>query len=427
MTRAIVKSVRGTSFILLALASVGCAATTEEDSTASTQSAVTAADPVPCAAWADTVVANTSSVSIGASTLIDSYRSSQGAYGGSNVGSAAIVQAGTTISNNGGVIKGTQKPHAPAGFAVVPVPAGAKNLPLGASSPGSLNISSAAQSVTLAPGNYVAANVNVSAPGSITVSPPGQVRIWVTNSLNLGGNVNLNGVPKNLAFLVTGTGWVNLNSGGAFYGLVYAPKSGVAVNEPVFGTVIGSSVTLNSGGAVHFDDSSSCSSTTTQLDQSFTSPDGLSDGLYGKPVLMGQSYTAGISGTLQGVSLDVTALDVTQVARIQIEAIGSNGLPTNVVLGSARAAKGGDLTLNTVIPFSTPIPQVAGQKYAIIVDYPEAAPFVDGIQNTASWNGANGNAYPAGTLLSSFDNGANWKSYETDGFDVHFQTYVTPN
>src|SRR6188768_1726124 len=314
MTRSFVTSVRGTSFILIALASVACAPTEEEGSAAATQAAVIAADPVPCAAWADTVVANTSSVSIGAATRVDSYRSSQGAYGGSNVGSAAIIQAATTITNNGGVIRGTQKPRSPAGFAVVPVPAGATNLPLGASSPGSLNISSAAQSITLAPGNYVATNVNVSAPGSITVSPPGPVRIWVTGSLNLGGNVNLNGVPKNLAFLSTGSGWVNLNSGGAFYGLIYAPKSGVAVNEPVFGTVIGSSVTLNSGGAVHFDDSSSCTATNPpQLDQSFTNPGGLDDGLYGKPVLMGQSYTAGISGNLQGVSLDVTARDVNLV------------------------------------------------------------------------------------------------------------------
>ncbi|HSY39141.1 MAG TPA: hypothetical protein VLA79_06415, partial [Polyangia bacterium] len=162
-----------------------------------------ATDPVPCSAWADTVVGNTANVVVGAGTLVDSYQSSLGAYGGSNVGSAAIVQAATTITNNGGVIHGTLKQHAPAGFAVVPVPAGAKNLPLGSSTPGTLSIGTAAQSITLAPGNYVAANVNVSAPGAINVSPAGEVRIWVTGSLNLGGNLNLKGVPKNLAFLVT--------------------------------------------------------------------------------------------------------------------------------------------------------------------------------------------------------------------------------
>ncbi|HXT97981.1 MAG TPA: hypothetical protein VN853_16900 [Polyangia bacterium] len=384
------------------------------------------ADPVPCAAWADAVVANTGNVLVGASTLVDSYQSSLGAYGGTNVGSAAVVQAATTISNNGGVIHGTLRQHAPAGLAVVPVPAGAKNLPLGARTPGALSIGSAAQSITLAPGNYVAANVNVSAPGAINVSPAGQVRIWVTGSLNLGGNLNLRGIPKNLAFLVTSAGFVNVNSGGAFFGLVYAPTSALVVSGPVFGTVVGSSVTLNSGAAVHFDQSSVCVSNTAELDQSFITGNDLSDGLYGKPALMAQSYTAGISGTLQGVAIDVSAIDVTQIARIQIEAL-AGGIPSNVVLGSARAARGGDLSINTVIPLGGSIPQVAGQQYAILVDYPDAPPFVNGIENTASWNGSDGDLYPAGTMFTTFDGGTTWQSFASEGFDLHFRTFVIPN
>jgi hypothetical protein len=410
------------------LVGINCSSDVDEDSSTTIQSAVTAAtaDPVPCSAWADTVVGNTGSVIIGGHTLVDSYQSSLGAYGGANVGSAAVVQAATTITNNGGVIHGTQKQHAPAGFAVVPVASGAKNLPLGARSPGSLNINSAAQSITLAPGNYVAANITVSAPGAINVSPAGEVRIWVTGSLNLGGNLNLRGVPKNLAFLVTSSGSVNINGGGALYGLVYAPTSGMLVNSPVFGTVIGRSVTLNSGAAVHFDQSSACASTTAELDQSFITGNDLSAGLYGKPVFEAQSYTAGISGTLQGVAIDVSAIDVTQVARIQIEAI-VGGVPSNVVLGQARAASGGDLAISTVIPFSTSIRQVAGQQYAILVDYPDAPPFVNGIENTASWNGSDGNLYSAGTMFSTFDGGTTWQSFESDGFDLHFQTFVIPN
>jgi hypothetical protein len=420
---------RTVSIVFLALASVRCAPTGDEGAVSTTQSAVSSADPVPCAAWSDTVVANTGSVSLGAGTLVDSYQSSLGAYGGTNVGSAAVVQAATTIANNGGVIHGTQKQHAPAGFAVVPVAAGARNLPLGASAPGTLSIGSAGQSITLAPGNYVAANINVTAPGAINVSPAGQVRIWVTGSLNLGGNLNPRGVPKNLAFLVTSAGFVNINSGGALFGMVYAPTSGILVNGPVFGTVIGSSVTLNSGAAVHFDQSSAActGSQTPQLDQSFTvGNNDLSDGLYGRPVFMAQSYTAGITGTLQGVAIDVSAIDVTQVARIQIEAI-VGGIPSNVVLGTARAASGGDLSINTVIPISGSVAQVAGQQYAILVDYPDAPPFFNGIENTASWNGADGNGYPAGTEFTTFDNGVTWTSGASEGFDLHFQTFVIPN
>jgi hypothetical protein len=428
MTRSLVTRVASVSAGLLALVGMSCSTTTEEDSVDTVQSALSnaATDPVPCAAWADAVVGNTSNVVVGAGTLVDSYQSSLGAYGGSNVGSAAIVQAATTITNNGGVIHGTLKQNAPAGLAVVPVPSGATNLPLGSRTPGTLSIGNAAQSITLAPGNYVAANVNVSAPGAINVSPAGEVRIWVTGSLNLGGNLNLNGVPKNLAFLVTSSGFVNINTG-ALFGLVYAPTSGMFVGSPVFGTVIGKSVTLNSGSAVHFDQSSVCgASNPAKLDQSFTSGDDLSDGLYGKPALMAQSYTAGISGTLQGVAIDVTAIDTSQVARIQIEAI-TNGLPSNVVLGQARAASGGDLAISTVIPFTTTIAQVAGQKYAILVDYPDAPPFVNGIENTASWNGSDGNLYPGGTLFTTFNNGTTWQSFESEGVDLHFQTFVIPN
>jgi hypothetical protein len=428
MRKSLVASVGTVSVMLLALTGVGCSTDVEGDATTSIESALSSApaDPVPCAAWADAVVANTGNVLVGASTLVDSYQSSLGAYGGTNVGSAAVVQAATTISNNGGVIHGTLRQHAPAGLAVVPVPAGAKNLPLGARTPGALSIGSAAQSITLAPGNYVAANVNVSAPGAINVSPAGQVRIWVTGSLNLGGNLNLRGIPKNLAFLVTSAGFVNVNSGGAFFGLVYAPTSALVVSGPVFGTVVGSSVTLNSGAAVHFDQSSVCVSNTAELDQSFITGNDLSDGLYGKPALMAQSYTAGISGTLQGVAIDVSAIDVTQIARIQIEAL-AGGIPSNVVLGSARAARGGDLSINTVIPLGGSIPQVAGQQYAILVDYPDAPPFVNGIENTASWNGSDGDLYPAGTMFTTFDGGTTWQSFASEGFDLHFQTFVIPN
>jgi hypothetical protein len=155
---------------------------------------------VPCAALADAVISTTGAIELNAATLVDSYRSSQGAYGGSNVGSSAIVQAGTAIVNNGGVVDGTEIQNTPSGLSIMPVPAGAVNLPIGSISPGNLNINGASDSITLAPGAYVAADINVSYPGSITISPPGPVSIWVTGSLNLGGNENPNGVPAILPF-----------------------------------------------------------------------------------------------------------------------------------------------------------------------------------------------------------------------------------
>jgi hypothetical protein len=426
MANAKVTNFRRISVIMIAAAGLSCALPDNPESIETISAALTAADPVPCSARAATVIANTANVVLGGGTLVDSYQSSLGAYGGSNVGSAAVVQAATTISNNGGIVRGTLRPNTPAGLAVVPVAPGARNLPLGSSTPGSLNINTAAQSITLAPGNYVAANINVNAPGAIRISPAGEVRIWVTGSLTLGGNLNANGIPRNLAILVTSSGFVNINGGGAFFGVLYAPASAVNANGPVFGTIVGRSVTLNSGSAVHFDQSSTCAPPpAARLDQSFTTPSDLSAGLYGLPVFEAQSYTAGISGTLQGVAINVIAVNPTLRARIQIET-ASGGVPTNVVLGTARANPG-NLSINTVIPFSTPIPQVAGQQYAIVVDYPEAPPFEDGIIEAADWIGATGNAYAAGTLSSSFDGGATWQSFAAEGFDCHFQTFVIPN
>jgi hypothetical protein len=217
-----------------------------------------AADAVPCSARSYAVVANTADIVVNSSSLVDSYQSSLGAYGPGNVGSNAIVKAAASIANNGGIVEGGTTQNSFSGFAIVPVAARATNLPLGSASPGSLNINEPSDDITLAPGDYVAANINVQFPAAINISPPGHVRIWVTGNLNLGGNENVNGVPNNLAFLVTSSGWVNVNGGGALYGLIYAPTSVVNLHSPVFGSVIGSSVTLNSGAALHFDQSTVC-------------------------------------------------------------------------------------------------------------------------------------------------------------------------
>jgi hypothetical protein len=235
-----------------------CVAQTSSEPTEQSTSELTSPPGVPCAARANAVIANTGQIFSNSGSLVDSYQSSLGRYGGTNVGSSAAVQAAEAIVHNGGVIHGTQTPDVAADLAVVPVPSGATNLPLGSRTPGSVDITTAAQSITLAPGSYVVANLTVGSPGAITISPAGPVLIWVTGSLNLGGNENLNGVPENLEFLVTSSGNVNVNVNGELFGFVYAPTSTVSVESSVFGGVVGSTVNLNAGGSVHFDQSSVC-------------------------------------------------------------------------------------------------------------------------------------------------------------------------
>jgi hypothetical protein len=205
-------------------------------------SAISAPPGIPCAARADAVIASTGEVFSNSGSLVDSYQSSLGLYGGPNIGSNGNVQAAGAIVHNGGVIDGTQTPDVAAGLAIVPVPSGATNLPLGSKTPGNLNIATASESITLEPGNYVVANLTVGSPGKITIPPTGPVLIWVTGTLNLGGDENLDGIPENLEFLVTSSGTDNVNVNGELFGFVYAPTSVVNLDSNVFGGVVGTTV-----------------------------------------------------------------------------------------------------------------------------------------------------------------------------------------
>ena len=221
----------------------------------STSLAITQA-PVPCAAKAGAITAVTGNVTVNGG-VVDSFQSSLGGYGGSNIGSNGNVVAKQSILvQNNAIIRGTRTPNTASSMPLLSVPAGATKLPLGASQPGSVNLNSG--SLTLAPGNYVVRDLNVNAPASLLVSGGGPVTIYVTNSLNLGGNLNPNGLPSALTIVMTGTGSVAFNSSGRLNGNIYAPASTVTLNSPVFGYVVGGSVTLNTGSSLHYDALEAC-------------------------------------------------------------------------------------------------------------------------------------------------------------------------
>ena len=240
----------------LAMFVVACGGPEAESFDTTAQALSNTVSLAPCAAPGNAINAGTGNVTLGAGTLVDSYSSILGPYGGANVGYSGTVQAAQAIVYNGGVLNGAGVTWWPPNLSVIPVPSGATNLPLGTAHPGNLILNSG--KLTLAPGNYVASSISINGPGTLTVSPTGPVKIWVTGNLNLGGTENGNGIPSNLTFIVTGSNPVNVNRGGSLYGAIFAPASQVNVNSTVYGSITGSSVTLNSGAAVHYDQNSSC-------------------------------------------------------------------------------------------------------------------------------------------------------------------------
>jgi chitodextrinase len=158
------------------------------------------------------------------------------------------------------------------------------------------------------------------------------------------------------------------------------------------------------------------------LDQSFTTPTNLGSNINEGFRFIAQTYTAGANGVLRGVAIEVFSnSSFTLHVAVRDTTAGS---PNDVILADTRLAAGG-ATLNDVIALPVAVQQVAGHRYAIVVDYPDAPPPGPN-QLQGNWLGATGNVYPRGGNMASND-GRTWTSFEGNGFDVHFQTYVSPN
>ena len=159
----------------------------------------------------------------------------------------------------------------------------------------------------------------------------------------------------------------------------------------------------------------------TIIDQSFTFATDTGARINSCCAFIGQTYTAGLSGTLAGVSVDVLEYPPYNFPLgVQIRT-ASGGFPTTVILGEATATA---FSLSDLISFPQTIPQVAGVQYAIVVHFVGAPPpEPNGFGN---WHGSGAilyNPYPGGMSVFSFDGGNSWPLF-FDGFDSHFVTYV---
>jgi hypothetical protein len=207
--------------------------------------AVGAAPIVPIVSAA--VDAATSGVVVSSGSLVDSYLSCNGAYGGGNVRSHGNVQAAQSVTlNAGAVVHGSLLPNDPSGFTPFPMPAGLV-------SSGDLNVNPGA-TVTLAAGDYLFRNVNVNTGGKLATT--GRARLWFTGSLTVSGVVQpAGGLPGNVWFFsTTGSVSANVNSGAQVTGVLFAPNLPLAPGgTPLLGAVVGSTVDVN-GTQLHYDE-----------------------------------------------------------------------------------------------------------------------------------------------------------------------------
>lgn len=154
------------------------------------------------------------------------------------------------------------------------------------------------------------------------------------------------------------------------------------------------------------------------LDQSLTSPSDLSTSINECCPFIAQTFTAGLTGTLAGISVNIQG-NSSYNLNVAIHSVDSSGVPTSTVLGST-ALNSNSATLSELIIFQETIYLTAGVQYAIVVNYPGAPQFYGG-----EWSGANGNYYGGGQIFAgSGTSPINWWLSYPD-YDLHFQTYVS--
>ena len=111
---------------------------------------------------------------------------------------------------------------------------------------------------TLANGTYCFHNVTITNSAQLKVNGP--VVIKLTGTLSVGGATSLSnttGIPANLRILSSYSGTTGVTLGNSINAqlVIYAPNTGVTISGavPMFGTVVGKTVTISNSGMIHYD------------------------------------------------------------------------------------------------------------------------------------------------------------------------------
>lgn len=181
----------------------------------------------------------------GASGLVNSYNSGNGAYGGANILNNGDVGYDGTYTNNNTTINGD----------IVANP-DINCSPASTSTPSSGTLSLSGSTVlVLAAGTYHYSSINVT--GNAAIVTTGAVTIYVDGAVSIAGTgvVTASNTPSNFNIIATSNADVTVGGSAGFYGTIYAPDSKVTSNAgDYYGAVISDSFKQNGNGNVHYDE-----------------------------------------------------------------------------------------------------------------------------------------------------------------------------
>ncbi|MCY2928655.1 MAG: hypothetical protein NTV86_04015 [Planctomycetota bacterium] len=247
-------------------------------------------------------IATPTTVTVGGGSRVDSFDSTLGAYGGSNVGSQATVATNSTASgavavsggstvqgsalvgvggnpstvvsvSGGGSMTGTKTAMTQAmTLPTVTSPTGmgssTGNVSYGNGGTFLLSSNMHVTNFTVAGGVklQVSGNVTILADGPVTVGngatveilPGASLKFYFNNTLTLNGGManKVNGANlSRMQFLNLGTGAVSLGGGGALTGVILSPNGTVTMNGgfQLYGAMVAKSLSVTNGAAFHED------------------------------------------------------------------------------------------------------------------------------------------------------------------------------
>ncbi len=227
------------------------------------------------------------SVTISSSGGTDSYNSSIGPYGGSNIGSNGNVlsngnitltgsslvhgdaTAGDTVSDPTHVTGSSTNGASPISLSNVTCPSGGytPSVPSGSGisydpSTGDLTVSGNGKNLTLSsPGTYYFHTVKLQGGATLTISSGGHVNIYISADLNASGGsvLNLSQSPTTLTIWGCGTdtnSWT-FSGGSTVTALgIYAPNHPFTLSggQDMYGALVVKSFTSSGGSKIHYDE-----------------------------------------------------------------------------------------------------------------------------------------------------------------------------